>query len=307
MLGIALLADRGPTMAAAMAAALFAAAILLPVVLPVASFFSLLFIIGSAAVVAFVILKRGEIAALQSAGICLAILVAISLGLSGSAVKLPFVALVFWLPAIVAAVVLRRSVRLDLGVLVATACGLISVVGVTRFLGGREEAWRDLLIAQLGSAERTGLPQEQFDWLVDYIASHMTGTIGVSVMLVAICALFIARFWQASIVNPGGFQEEFHALSLGPVAAIVCVAGVGMSVVSGGMLWKSVAIVLLSAFFIQGLAIAHAIVKQRGLAKGWLFGLYALMVLVVNTLLLLAALGLADNIYRLRRPGPPST
>lgn len=294
-------------MAAAVAAALFSAAVVLPVVLPVASFFSLLFIVGSAAVVAFVILKRGESAALQSAGICLAILVALSLVVSGSAVKLPFVALAFWLPAIVSAVALRRSVRLDVGVLVATACGLLTVVGVTISLGGREEAWRDLLVAQLGSAKRTGLPEEQFDWLINSIASQMTGTIGVSVVLVAVCALFIARFWQAGMVNPGGFQEEFHGLSLGSVAAIVCVVGIGLSVIIGGMLWQSVAMVLLSAFFLQGLAIVHAIVKQRGMAKGWLVGLYAFMVLVVTSLLLLAALGLADNVYRLRRQGPPPT
>lgn len=292
-------------MAAVMAATLLGAAILLPVLLPSASLLSLMLIIGSQAVVAFVILRRGEAAALRSAGICLVLLVVLSVLLAGSAVLLPSIALVFWLPAMIAAVVLRRSVRLDLAVLVVTGLGALVAVGVMVVVGDGADVWREMLVAQLGDAERMGITPEQFDVLIDSFASKMTGFVGASVMLVALSALFVARYWQASLVKPGGFQEEFHALSLGAGPGIACVVAIAMSVVLDGVFWDSLAIVLVAAFFIQGLAVVHAIVKQRGLARGWLVFLYAMLPLP-HTTLLLAALGLADNIFHMRRPGTPS-
>ena len=305
MLGIALLADRGPTTAAVVAAALLAAAMLLPVVLPPASLLSLPLVVGSAAVVAFVILRRGERAALRAAGICLAILVVLSLLLSGTATRVPLVATMLWLPAILAAIVLRRFVSLDLAVLAVTACGLLTALGIHLVVGSDAEVWREAVTLQLGDPARTGLGEQQFDALVETLASRMTGATGVSVMGVGLCALFLGRHWQASVMKPGGFRQEFHALALGVAPAIGCVVLVGLSVLFEGSLWDALAFVAIVAFFVQGLAVAHAVVARRGLAKGWLIGLYA-MLLLPHTVLLLAALGLADNVFALRGTGPPS-
>jgi len=291
--------------AAAMAVALLAAAILLPAVLPVASLASLPLVIGSAAVVAFVILKRGEAAALHAAGLCLVILVVLSLVLAGTATQIPLVALVLWLPAIVAAVVLRRLVSLDLAVLAVVAAGLLTAVGVHLFTGSDPGFWREAVMLQLGDPSRTGLTAPQFDALVTMLASRMTGATGVSVMLVALCALFLARHWQASLMRPGGFREEFHDLSLGKGPAVACLALIAVSVLIDGVLWDAFAFVAVVAFFVQGVAVAHALVARRGMAKGWLVGLYA-MFLLPHTILLLAALGLADNLFPLRPPTTPS-
>lgn len=292
--------------AAATAAALLAASLLLPAFAPAASLLALPLVVGSAAVVVFVVLRRGEMAALRVGGVCLAILVVLSLALTGAATRVPLVALVLWLPAVLAAVVLRRSVNLGLAVLAVTLSGLFVALGMELAVGGSLDVWREAVTLQLGDPSRTGLTAEQFDALVETLASRMSGATGVSVMLVALCALFLGRSWQAAAVRPGGFREEFHALSLGRIPAVLCVALVGLAFALDGTLWDAFAFVAVVAFFVQGLAVAHAIVARRGLAKGWLIGLYVLL-LLPHTVLMLAALGLADNIVPLRGAAPPTS
>ena len=291
--------------AAAMAVALLAGAILLPAVLPAAALMSLPFVVGSAAVVAFVILRRGERAALRAAGLCFALLAVLSFALAGTATQIPLVALVLWLPAILAAIVLRQLISLDLAVLALAACGILTALAVHLFTGSDPAFWREAVTLQLGDPAATGLTEAQFGTLVETLASRMTGATGVSVMLVGLCALFLGRYWQASVVRPGGFREEFHALSLGKGAAIGCLALIALSVLVDGVLWDAFAFVAVVAFFVQGLAVAHAVVARRKMAKGWLVFLYA-MLLLPHTVLLLAALGIADNLFSLRGPAPPS-
>ena len=221
---------------------------------------------------------------------------------------MPLIASVFWLPAILAAVVLTRTVKLNYAVLAIVVCGAVAVVGLTLVLGDTTEFWRSQFAdtgAIINDPSLAGLPgsadfEAQRAAVIDGLAKMMTGAMGVSVMSVALGALFLARSWQAGLFNPGGFQEEFHALSLGKNAALVCVLVIVLSVVQNGQLAGAVSVVVIFAFFIQGLAVSHALVKQRGMHRFWLYGIYVLLV-IPHTMLLLAALGLADNMFRLRR------
>ncbi|MFK7997831.1 MAG: DUF2232 domain-containing protein [Granulosicoccus sp.] len=317
MILLARIADRGPMTAAALAAGLLLAALWLPALMVsggaaglvlFASMFSMLCLIASAAVVAFVALRHGEVSALQVVGGCLLLMVVVSLALYGTAVHIPLIATVFWLPAIVAAFVLARSVKLNYAVLTIVACGVLSVVVLGLVMGDTTAFWRSqfgdmgaattMSNANGGAALLTEAQREEF---ITAMANLMTGAMGVSVMSVALGALFLARAWQAGLVNPGGFQKEFHALSLGRNAALFCVLVIALSIGMGGQVPGAIATVVIFAFFIQGLAVAHALVKQRGMHRFWLHGIYVLLMLP-HTLLLLAALGLADNMFSLRRP-----
>lgn len=315
MIGLARIADRGPLVAAGLAALLLLSALWMPVLLGggvspgllfIASFVSMGCLIASAAVVAFVALRHGEMAALRVVGGCLVLLIVVSIALYQSAVHVPLVATVFWLPAIIAAVVLSRSVKLDYAVLAIVVCGVIAVVGLTLVIGDSTTFWRTqfsdsgAIAVTQGTGDSAALTEDQREAFIETMARMMTGAMGVSVMSVALGALFLARYWQAGLFNPGGFQKEFHALSLGRNAALVCVLAIVLSIGQGGQMAGAIAMVVIFAFFVQGLAVTHALVKQRGMHRYWLHGIYVLLVLP-HTLLLLAALGLADNLYRLRR------
>ena len=318
---LAKVADRGPLIAAGLAAALLMAALWIPVFLTggvaggamiTASFISMYLLICSAAVVAFVALRHGEVSAAQVVGGCLLLLLVLSAVLYQSVVHVPVIAIVFWLPAILAAIVLARSVKLDYAVLAIVVCGVLVVVGLTLFLGDTTEFWRSQFAhsgatisdgslqgstASIASSAEFEAQREAF---INGMASMMTGALGISVMSVALGALFLARSWQAGLFNPGGFQEEFHALSLGKNAALICVLVIVLSIVQSGQFARDIAFVVIFAFFIQGLAVSHSLVKQRGMHRFWLYGIYVLLV-IPHTMLLLAALGLADNAFRLRR------
>ena len=317
MINLAKIADRGPLVAAGLAAALLLAALWIPVLLAggvtggavlMASFLSMYFLICSAAVVAFVALRHGEMSAFRVVGGCLLLLLLLSAVLYKSVVQVPLIATVFWLPAILAAIVLARTVRLDYAVLATVVIGVVAVVGLTLVLGDTTEFWRSQFAGSAALVNDPGLTdlsdtaafEAQRDGIIDGIARMMTGAMGVSVMSVALGALFLARSWQAGLFNPGGFQKEFHALSLGKNAALVCVLVIVLSVVQAGQLVGAIAFVVIFAFFIQGLAVSHSLVKQRGMHRFWLYGIYVLLV-IPHTMLLLAALGLADNMFRLRR------
>ena len=311
MINLAKIADRGPLVAAGLAATLLLAALWIPVFLAggvsggaviMASMLSMWFLVCSAAVVAFVALRHGVMSATQVVGGCLILLIVLSAVLYQSVVQVPLIATVFWLPAVLAAVVLARSVKLNFAVLTIVACGVVTVLGMTLVLGDTTEFWRSQFAdtgAVVVGAEQDGL-EEQREAFIEGIARMMTGAMGVSVMIVALGALFLARSWQAGLFNPGGFQKEFHALSLGKNAALVCVLVIVLSVVQSGQLAGAVATVVIFAFFVQGLAVSHSLVKQRGMHRYWLYGIYVLLV-IPHTMLLLAALGLADNIFRIRR------
>ena len=152
-----------------------------------------------------------------------------------------------------------------------------------------------------GAGTAALLTEEQLEEFITAMANMMTWSTGISVMSVALGALFLARSWQAGLVNPGGFQKEFHELALGRNAALLCLLIIVLSMFMGSQVSIAIAVVVIFAFFIQGLAVAHALVKQRGMHRFWLHGIYVLM-LLPHTLLLLAALGLADNMFSLRRP-----
>jgi len=313
MLWLARLAERGPFASAAVAAGLILAALLLPALfltgagpsalaLFVASFLSVGLLIASAAVVSFVVLRHGEMAAVQVMAVCVALLLVLSLVLYRSPVVIPLATLSIWLPAVISAVVLARTRSLDMAVLATLACGLVAVIGTLVFFPESTAYWKgqfEQSFAQLPAAQLQ-ISAEDLDSATQRIAEMMTGFIGITVMSLAMGALFLARSWQAGLLNPGGFKKEFHALSLGKPAALMCVVVVILSFVFGGQWWSAVTMVFIFAFFTQGLAVIHSLVRERGLNKNWLVGVYLLMI-VPQTTLLLAALGLADNLYGLRR------
>lgn len=303
-------------MAGALAAGLLLAALWVPALVVstgamglvfFASLLSLACLIISASVVSFVALRHAEAAAFRVVGGCLLLLVVVSTALYGSVLHIPTIVIICWLPAIIASVVLVRSVRLDYAVLAVVACGALSVVLLVVIMGDPTAFWKAQFggigdAATLPDAAGSGevLSEQQREEFVTVMASMMTGAMGISVMNIAFGALFLARSWQAALVNPGGFQKEFHALSLGKNVAVGGILIILMSFAMGGQLPRAIAVVVIFAFFLQGLAVAHALVKQRGMHRFWLHGIYILLVLP-HTLLLLAALGLADNMFSLRR------
>jgi len=148
--------------------------------------------------------------------------------------------------------------------------------------------------------DKAKFPDGQLDSMAKQVGSTLPVAIGLSVMLVALCSVYIARWWQASIVNPGGFQKEFHGLRYGKYVALGGVLLIALALSAGGANGFALAVLAIMCFFIQGLAVVHALVKQRGMSQAWLVGVYFMLILP-QTILLLGALGMSDNLFSLRK------
>ena len=303
MLGLAKIVDNGPLSAALMAAGLFVSGMTLQLMVPAASMLSLLVYILSTAVVCFVVLRRGESAIAQVLALAFAALFVVSILVLKAGLILPVSALVFWTAGIVVAVVLRRTVDLSISTLAAAGCGALAFAGVMLFAPDLAEQWQTAvttLFDSMPAEDKARFPEGQLEVMVDSFARMLPSAIALSVMLVAVCSVYIARWWQASIVNPGGFQKEFHGLRYGKTIALGGLVLIVLAISIGGANGIALAALVIMCFFIQGLAVAHALVKQRGMSQAWLIGMY-LMLLLPQSVLLLGALGMSDNLYSLRK------
>lgn len=302
MILLARLADSGPVRASMVAVSLFMAGLVLTLLGPLAGLFTLVAMVASSAVIAYVTLRRGIAASMRTIAYSTLALAIFSLVLFQSVLVLPLVVLLMWVPVVIPAVVLLRTVSLGLAVLSIVMIGAFFVVSVSLAPGLLGEISAQLVqsVSMLTAAQGTELKPAQLEQLEAYLAANLPVFMGLSAMFTPLASLLLARSWHAAAVNPGGFRQEFHTLQLGRSAALVCVAFVALAMVVDSPLWSGFAAVFIFAFIIQGLSVCHALVSQRGLSKGWLVGVYLLTPLS-GTLLLLGALGLVDNFRRLRK------
>ena len=172
------------------------------------------------------------------------------------------------------------------------------------FIHPDAEAYWKPVLEQLKPLLKQGyqLSDTQIDENINNVAGWMTGTFAAALALISIVSLIIARNWQALLYNPGGFGKEFGEINLGKPAAIAVLAGIAIAVLTMNHLVIELIMAGIVIFMFQGLSLAHALVKQRGMKAGWLIGLYVLMFLLfIQMIVLLATFGIIDTFVDFRR------
>lgn len=153
----------------------------------------------------------------------------------------------------------------------------------------------DLIFLQMQPYfEANAIQGEQLDALRDVMTSFM----GAVYMFLSIILLMLARWMQAALFNPGGFQKEFHGLRVEQNVALILVscmmlANFEILIPQTWMLY------LVLPLMFSGIALMHAVVAAKKLSSLWLAVLYALIVLplIANLVVLLALL---DSWYDFR-------
>lgn len=226
-------------------------------------------------------------------------------------------ALLIWLPVLVTAQVLRDSRSMGAALAAAAAVSALVVIGFHLAVGEVETWWRGLMqqmLVPLLEQAHTGLDAGDMARLVDTLARVMTGILGATVLYTVMMNLFIGRWLQALVFNPGGFRAEFHALHLGRWMAGVALVLLALGNFTGGTL-ANVALDLLflvgAVYSLQGLALMHAVVASTSAHVAWLAGMYVLMLFALpQVALVLSAAGFADSLMNFRarlqkKGGPP--
>jgi hypothetical protein len=124
----------------------------------------------------------------------------------------------------------------------------------------------------------------------------MTGAFAATFYFQLLLALFLGRWWQALIFNPGGFGAEFRALRIRPVLGYLTLGLLSLVLLLDQALWAAELLLLLAPlFFLQGIAIVHGLAYAFSANRGWLIGFYALLLLVMpQAEILVVGIGLLD-------------
>ena len=155
---------------------------------------------------------------------------------------------------------------------------------------------QDALVAD-GLMERPGA-EEAFAAL----APWLTGAFAAGLLLQVLLGLWIGRWWQALLYNPGGFGADFRAFRLHPVVGAAGLLLLGLAVLEPGPgLFLDLLLVLTPLWLFQGLAVIHQLRVLYQARRRWLVIFYALLVLLVpQSLVLVACLGLVDILVDVR-------
>jgi len=260
-------------------------------------------------IVALVTLRRGPIEGLLLiAGTFLASAALAALGAPDSNVIIAFLtmlAVATW-PVWLLAVVLRHTISLSMTVTVAAAMGALVVAGFHLVLDDPVAWWKQIFnVAAEQTVATTGAPvdQESLAALVDIAAKWMTGTIAAALAVGSLVALFLGRWWQAMLYNPGGFRQEFQSLRLGNALAIAVGATMlaawalsgAAGQVASDLLWVAGAI-----YMLPGLGVMHTLLAGTSHPVGGLVVLYILLAIVPHVAVLVALVGWADTWLDLR-------
>ncbi len=288
MNGLAAFIMRGRVPAMSVAAVLALVSLFLP---PVS--------IVSTATVALVTLRLGAYEGLWVL-VCSG-LVAGLLGwfLSGSPQFALLYALMFWLPVWLISVVLREGRHLALAIETTALVGAVGVLGYYLYNPEAASVWQGLLMPMLPEEIRVDAEPK-----IVVIARYMTGVATAGTVTSLVFGLFLGRWWQANLYNPGGFKQEFLALTCHPPVTLVSIGVLLVAIISRGLVseiaWNAV-IVLFVLYALVGSAVMHTVFASMKLAKYAVPMFYITLFLIPHAILPVALIGLSDSWLNLRK------
>ena len=133
--------------------------------------------------------------------------------------------------------------------------------------------------------------------IVAEMVKMITMLLAVFAVILWFSILTVGRWWQSELYNPGQFKIDFYQLKLPKSTAYVAILLAILGLVSGqssGLVYDLSGIIIVGLMF-QGIAIAHQTVAIKQLHAAWLVGLYILLFLFPQTMLILATIGLVDT------------
>ncbi len=136
----------------------------------------------------------------------------------------------------------------------------------------------------------------------DYVMPDTSGVLAWVAWMTAFSALLgvvVARWWQALLFNPGGFQQEFQGIRLESKVGLGCslLVILGFTLLSEFQFWLQLASIPL---IVCGLSLLHYTAKVKKAGGYWLVLMYLGLFLGPVMSGLLVALGAIDSVLNLR-------
>ncbi len=252
----------------------------------------------SSILLVFLVMAHGMARAALEVAIAGAILLGGALLAGIPPVRMLELMMVFWLPALVAAVMLQKTRSLALAVQLSV---IVAIGGLTAFFVVTADpvAFWEPMVAEAAAAFRaSGLELNTELLELEYMtvsAVWFIWMIGVGAMLLGYA---IYRALPEETVEFGRFRN----LKVGRVLAVVALLAAIPAMVVDGVWLNSVAFILFGAFWLQGLAIIHWLHAGKVLPFAAVAAVYVLIPLTqVLALMMLAITGYLDAWFDFRR------
>lgn len=208
-------------------------------------------------------------------------------------------ALVLWLPVWLIGIVLREGRHLSLAIEIAVIIGMVGVFGGYLYNPEVATLWQDMLKQMLPDDVPPDAQQK-----IDMLAHYMTGIAAAGTISSLLFGLFLGRWWQANLYNPGGFRQEFLSLTTHSVLTIATIAVVIAASVSTGLMSEiswNIVIVLFVLYALVGTAVLHTVFAAMQLARYTVPMFYITLFLIPHAILPVALIGLSDAWLNLRK------
>lgn len=260
----------------------------------------------SSAAVALVTLRRGA-----AEGFYVLVCSAAAAGLLGYFIlgNFQFVLLygmILWLPVWLISIVLREGRHLSLAVEIAIMIGVIGVIGYYLYNSDPSTLWKSILMQMVPE----NAPVEDIQRTVDALSHYMTGVVAAGSVFGLLFGLFLGRWWQSVLYNPGGFRQEFLSLTTHPRLALISTAVIIVAVVSSGVISEiawNISILVFVLYTFIGTAVLHSVFAVMKLGHYLVPMLYITLFLVPHVLLPIALIGLSDAWLNIRKQNSNQT
>lgn len=197
------------------------------------------------------------------------------------------------------AVYLRICMSWERTSMLLVATSTLAALGISLLTPDLAASLTETLGELATPAEQSPLDQPEALASMAWSNTAIAGVLAYLVALSSLIALLVARWWQALLYNPGGFQVELHNLRLTPLPAVVC-AGATVYCLLVNAEYQAWANVFSLPLLLAGMGLVHHTVKNYRLGLAVLVVLYVALVLVRPAVLLIAALAFADVWLNLR-------
>lgn len=258
--------------------------------------------IVSSATVALVTLRRGAtegLYVLLSASVMAGLMGIIFMGNYQFALAY---ALILWLPVWLISIILRESRQLSLAVEIAVIFGIISVGAYYLYDPTVASQWQSLLTQVL--PVNAAAPIEDITLAINTMAHYMTGILAAGTVFSVLFGLFLGRWWQANLYNPGGFKQEYLSLSTQPKFALGSLFIIAVAALSQGLIaeiaWNA-SILLFVLYSVIGSSVAHTLFATMKMARFSVPMFYITLFLIPHTLIPVALVGILDAWLNLRK------
>jgi hypothetical protein len=219
--------------------------------------------------------------------------------------------LVLWLPVWLLGSLLRYSRSLALVIQATLAISVLVIGYFYLFIGNPSEFWSSMIREPLQMFVDSGqldTSAQDFDEILASLSSWMTAIMATGFFLQMVVVIFIARWWQAVLYNPGGFGEEFRQMSYHRGMTFLAAPVLLWVLLGDPPEWLiAVAMLMMVAYFLLGLAVTHALLKRINANVVWITGIYVLLLIAMPYVMTaLAMTGFTDSWMNFRKNHPSS-